>query len=93
VVQVFTLEEQIERYLPDFKPWDLMVANVGAEFSEARIYQRNLLNFLKLYDDKKDVLPVLLWRETPAQVRALFGAAAMMTHISDLFTSFGYYKI
>jgi hypothetical protein len=67
-VEHLTLEEQVERYLPDFKPWDVMVANVGAEFSEARIYQRNLLNFLKLYDDKKDVLPVILWRETPAQV-------------------------
>jgi len=70
-VEHLTLEEQVERYLPDFKPWDVMVANVGAEFSEARIYQRNLLNFLKLYDDKKDVLPVILWRETPAQVYTL----------------------
>jgi len=66
-VGIYPLDEQLDRFMPDYKPWDLIVANIGQEFSEARVYQRHLLNFLKLYDDKKDQMPILFWRETPAQ--------------------------
>jgi hypothetical protein len=66
-VGMLPLDEQLLTFMSDMKPWDLIIANIGQEFSEARVYQRHMLNFLKVYDDKKDIMPVLFWRETSAQ--------------------------
>jgi len=66
-VGMFSLHDTIKEYLHDMEPWDIMVANIGNDFSEPRVYQRHMLDFLKLYESAKEDMPVLIWRETPAQ--------------------------
>ena len=55
-----------------FRPTDIVVANIGNDYSDDRVYKQSLLRFMRAYEDLKQGdggarAPLVLWRETAAQ--------------------------
>jgi len=53
--------------MDEFLAGDVIIMGMGSDYDEPRAYQATLLKFLQLYEDQNDQLPVVIWRENPAQ--------------------------
>jgi hypothetical protein len=56
----------------DFRPTDVVVANIGNDYGDSKAYKQSLLKFLRTYEDIKGDpnAPMVLWRESSAQHHA-----------------------
>ena len=61
------LADIIEERMDEYRPGDVILANIGQDYSDPRSYQQALLKFMRLYERRHKELPVIIWRETTAQ--------------------------
>mmetsp|Transcript_22301 Transcript_22301/g.61866 ORF Transcript_22301/g.61866 Transcript_22301/m.61866 type:complete len:380 (+) Transcript_22301:1052-2191(+) len=67
LLRIHELADVIEENMENFLPSDIMVINIGNDYSEPRELQASLLKFLRLYEDHSEKLPVVIWQESTAQ--------------------------
>uniref|UniRef100_A0A061R3K2 Transmembrane protein n=1 Tax=Tetraselmis sp. GSL018 TaxID=582737 RepID=A0A061R3K2_9CHLO len=66
-VRLHELADAIQESLGYFQASDIMVVNIGNDHREPRSLQTSLLKFLRVYEDNKENLPVVVWQESTAQ--------------------------
>ena len=66
---IYEIADVLRERRENFRPTDVVLANIGNDYGDSKTYKQSLLKFLRTYEDIKGDAnaPMIVWRESSAQ--------------------------